>query len=126
MKKMEEMNEKKKEKKREEMKRKKNEQKREKEKHQDGSGGGKKKKERQKEAPMKEPYPSQKHHVLIKLEMARSGQGWRRRKICLTFLSAKIRNRDSSRQTFGVTESRTPIISTNRSLMSIPNMAPVC
>ena len=69
---------------------------------------------------MKKPYPSSKRHVLIKLEMARSGQGWRRLKIRLTLLPAKIRSRDSSRLTFGVTESRTPIISTNRSLMSIP------
>ena len=75
---------------------------------------------------MKKPFPSQKHHVLTKLEMARSGQGWRRLKTCLAFLSAKIRSRGSSRQTFGVTESRTPIIITNRSLTSIPNMAPVC
>ena len=75
---------------------------------------------------MKKPFPSQKHHVLIKLEMAQSGQGWRRLKICLTFLSAKIRSRDSSHLTFGVIEPRTPIISTTCSLMSISNMAPVC
>ena len=35
---------------------------------------------------MNKPFLSQKHHVLIKLEMARSGQGWRRLKICLPFL----------------------------------------
>ena len=75
---------------------------------------------------MKEQFPSQKFHVLMKLKMARSGQGWQKLKIPLTLLSAKIRSRDSSCQTFGVTESRTPIISTNRSLMSISNMAPVC
>ena len=75
---------------------------------------------------MKEPYPSQKHHVLMKLKMARLGQGWRRLKILLTFLSAKIRSRGSSRQTFGVTELESPIISTSRSLISIVNMAPAC
>ena len=75
---------------------------------------------------MKEPYPSQKYHVLMKLRMARSGQGWQRLKILLTFLSAKIRSRSSSRQTFGVTELGSPIISTSRSLMSITNMAPAC
>ena len=75
---------------------------------------------------MKEPYPSSKHHVLIKLEMARSGQGWRRLKIVFTLLSAKIRSRGSSRQTFGVTELGSPIISTSRSLMSITNMTPTC
>uniref|UniRef100_A0A7N2QX32 Uncharacterized protein n=1 Tax=Quercus lobata TaxID=97700 RepID=A0A7N2QX32_QUELO len=73
-----------------------------------------------------EPNPSHKRHVPIKLEMARSGQGWRKLKINLILLSVKIRSRDSSRQTFGVTESRTSIISTNRSPMSIPSMAPVC
>ena len=75
---------------------------------------------------MKEPYPSQKYHVLMKLKMARSGQGWQRLKILLTLLSAKIRSRGSSRQTFGATELGSPIISTSRSLMSIANMAPAC
>ena len=75
---------------------------------------------------MKEPYPSQKYHVLVKLKMARSGQGWQRLKILLTLLSAKIRSRGSSRQTFGATELGSPIISTNRSLTSIANMAPAC
>ena len=75
---------------------------------------------------MKEPYPSQKYHVRMKLKMARSGQGWQRLKILLTLLSAKIRSRGSSRQTFGATELGSPIISTNRSLMSITNMAPAC
>ena len=75
---------------------------------------------------MKEPYPSQKHHILMKLKMARSGQGWRRFKILLTFLSAKIRSRGSSRQTFGATELGSPIISTSRSLMSIANMTLAC
>ena len=75
---------------------------------------------------MKEPYPSQKHHILIKLKMARSGQGWQRLKILLTFLSAKIRSKGSSRQTFGATELGSPIISTSHSLMSIANMAPAC
>ena len=75
---------------------------------------------------MKESYPSQKYHVLMKLKMARSGQGWRRLKILLTFLSAKIRSRSSSRQTFGATELGSPIISTSRSLMSIANMTPAC
>ena len=75
---------------------------------------------------MKEPYPSQKHHILMKLKMARSGQGWRRLKILLTFLSAKIRSRGLSRQTFGATELGSPIISTSRSLTSIANMAPAC
>uniref|UniRef100_A0A7N2LRP7 Non-haem dioxygenase N-terminal domain-containing protein n=1 Tax=Quercus lobata TaxID=97700 RepID=A0A7N2LRP7_QUELO len=73
-----------------------------------------------------EPNPSHKRHVPIKLIMARSGQGWRRLKINLTLLSVKIRSRGLSRPTFGVTESRTPTISTNRSPMSIPSMAPVC
>ena len=75
---------------------------------------------------MKEPYPSQKFHVLVKLKMARLGQGWQRLKILLTLLSAKIRSRGSSRQTFGATELGSPIISTNRSLTSIANMAPAC
>ena len=75
---------------------------------------------------MKEPYPSQKHHILMKLKMARSGQGWRRLKILLTFLSAKIRSRGSSRQTFSATKLGSSIISTSRSLMSIANMAPAC
>ena len=75
---------------------------------------------------MKEPYPSQKYHVLMKLKMARSGQGWQRLKILLTLLSAKIRSRGSSRQTFGAIELGSPIISTSRSLMSIANMAPAC
>ena len=75
---------------------------------------------------MEEPYISQKHHILMRLKMARSGQGWWRLKILLTFLSAKIRNRSLSRQTFGVTELGSPIISTSRSLMSITNMAPAC
>ena len=75
---------------------------------------------------MKEPYPSQKYHVLMKLKMARSGQGWQRLKILLTLLSAKIRSRGSSRQTFSATELGSPIISTSRSLMSIANMAPAC
>ena len=75
---------------------------------------------------MEEPYPSQKYHVLIKLKIARSGQGWQRLKILLTHLSAKIRSRGSSHQTFGATELGSPIISTNRSLMSIANMAPAC
>ena len=75
---------------------------------------------------MKEPYPSQKYHVLMKLKMARSRQGWQRLKMLLTFLSAKIRSRGSSRQTSGATELGSPIISTSRSLMSISNMAPAC
>ena len=75
---------------------------------------------------MKEPYPSQKYHVLMKLKMTRSGQGWRRLKTLLTLLSAKIRSRGSSRQTFGATELRSPIINTSRSLMNIANMAPAC
>ena len=75
---------------------------------------------------MREPYPSQKHHIFTKLKMARSGQGWRKLKILLTLLSAKIRSRGSSRQTFGATELGSPIISTSRSLMSIANMAPAC
>ena len=75
---------------------------------------------------MKEPYPSQEYHVLVKLKMARSGQGWQRLKIPLLLLSAKIRSRGSSRQTFGAIELGSPIISTSRSLMSISNMAPTC
>ena len=75
---------------------------------------------------MKEPFPSQKFHVLMKLKMARSGQGWQRLKILLTLPSAKIRSRGSSRQTFGATELGSPIISTSRSLTSIANMAPAC
>ena len=75
---------------------------------------------------MKRPYPSQKCHVLQKLKMARSGQGWQRLKILLILLSAKIRSRGSSRQTFGATELGSPIISTSRSLMSIANMTPAC
>ena len=75
---------------------------------------------------MKEPYPSQKLHILTKLKMARPGQGWRRLKILFTLLLAKIRSRGSSRQTFGMTELGSPIISTSRSLMSIANMAPAC
>ena len=75
---------------------------------------------------MKEPFPSQKFHVLMKLKMARSGQGWQRLKILLTLPSAKIRNRGSSRQTFGATELGSPIISTSRSLTSIANKALVC
>ena len=77
-------------------------------------------------AGMKGPYPSQKYHVLMKLEMVRSGQGWQRLKILLTLLSVKIRSRGLSRQTFGAAELGSPIISTNRSLMSIANMAPTC
>ena len=75
---------------------------------------------------MKEPYPSQKYHVLMKLKMARLGQGWQRLKILLTLILAKIRSRGSSRQTFGATKLGSPIISTSRSLMSIANMAPAC
>ena len=75
---------------------------------------------------MKEPYPSQKLHILTKLKMAQSGQGWRRLKILFTLFTAKIRSRGSSRQTFGVTELGSPIISTSRSLMSIANMTPAC
>ena len=75
---------------------------------------------------MKGPYPSQKCHVLLKLKMARSGQGWQRLKIFLIFPSAKIRSRGSSRQTLGATELGSPIISTSRSFMSIANMAPAC
>ena len=75
---------------------------------------------------MRGPYLSQKYHVLTKLKMARSGQGWRRLKILLILLSAKIRSRGSSRQTFGATELGSPIISTSRSLMSIANMVPAC
>ena len=77
-------------------------------------------------AGMKGPYPSQKCHVLQKLKMARSGQGWQRLKILLILPSAKIRSRGSSRQTFGSTELGSPIISTSRSLMSIANMALAC
>ena len=75
---------------------------------------------------MKEPHSSSKHHILIKLEMARSGQGWRRLKICPASLSAKIRSRGSSCRILGVTESRTPKIITIRLLTSVPNMAPAC
>ena len=75
---------------------------------------------------MKEPYPSQEYHVLVKLKMARSGQGWQRLKIPLLLLLAKIQSRGSLRQTFGATELGSPIISTSRSLMSITNMAPMC
>ena len=75
---------------------------------------------------MKEPHSSSKHHILIKLEMARSGQGWRRLKICPAPLSAKIRSRGSSYRILGVTESRTPKIITIRLLTSVPNMAPAC
>ena len=75
---------------------------------------------------MKEPYPSQKHHVLTKLKIAWSGQGWWRLKILFTLLSAKIRSRGSLRQTFGATELGSPIISTSRSLISIANMALAC
>ena len=75
---------------------------------------------------MKEPYPSQKYHVRMKLEMARLGQEWRRLKILLILLSAKIRSKGSSRHLFGVTELGSPTISTICSLTSISNMAPVC
>ena len=75
---------------------------------------------------MKEPFPSQKFHILMKLKRARSGQGWQRLKILLTLFSAKIRSRDSSRQAFGATELGSPIISTSRSLISIANMALAC
>ena len=75
---------------------------------------------------MQEQKPSHKRHVPIKLIMARSGQGWRRLKISLALLSVKIRSRDPSRHTFGVVKSRTSIIGTNRSLMSIHSMAPAC
>ena len=75
---------------------------------------------------MKEPFPSRKFRVLMKLKMARSGQGWQRLKILLTLLSAKIRSRGSSRQAFGATELGSPIIRTSRSLTSIANMAPAC
>ena len=74
---------------------------------------------------MKEPLPSSKFHVLMKLKMTRSGQGWQRLKILLTLSSAKIRSRGSSRQTFDATELGSPIISTSRSLTSIANKAPV-
>ena len=75
---------------------------------------------------MNKPFLSQKRHVLTKLVMARLGQGWRRLKICLPILLAKIRSRDSSHPTSGVTESKTSLVISIRSLMSIPNMAPVC
>ena len=72
------------------------------------------------------PYPSQKYHVLMKLKMARSGQGWQRLKILLILPSAQIQSRGSSHQTSGATELGLPIISTSRSLMSIANMVPAC
>ena len=75
---------------------------------------------------MQKPHPSQKRHVPIKLIMARLGLGWRRLKINPILLPVKIRSRGSSRQTFGVTESRTPKIITIRLLTSVPNMAPAC
>ena len=75
---------------------------------------------------MKEPYPSQEYHVLVKLKMARSGQGWQRLKIPLLLLSAKIRSRGSLHQIFGVIELGSPIISTSRSLMRISNVTPAC
>ena len=75
---------------------------------------------------MKRPFPSQKCYVLVKLKMARSGQGWQRLKMFLILPSAKIRNRGSSRQTFGAAKLGSPIISTSRSLMSIANMALAC
>ena len=75
---------------------------------------------------MQKPRSSQKRHVPMKLIMARSGQGWQRLKITLILLLVKIRSRGSSRQTFGVTESRTPKIITIRLLTSVPNMAPAC
>ena len=75
---------------------------------------------------MKRLYPSQKCHVLSRLKMARSGQGWQRLKIPLIPPSVKIRSRGSLRQVFGATELGSPIISTSRSIMSIANMAPTC
>ena len=72
---------------------------------------------------MNESFLSQKHHALIKLEMARSGQGWRRLKICLPILLANIRSRGPSHPTSDVTESKNSLVISIRSLMSIPNMA---
>ena len=75
---------------------------------------------------MKKFSTFQKYLVLAKLEMARSGQRWPRLKICLAYLSAKIRSRKSSRHTSDGAEPRTHSIITTRSLMSISNVVPVC
>ena len=76
------------------------------------------------EVGMKRSHPSQKRSVPPKLKMARSGQGWQRLKTPPILPLAKIRSRDSSRQTFSATELGSPIISTSRSLISMANMAP--
>ena len=84
---------------------------------------------------MKEPHPLQKHWVLSRLRMARSGQGRQRLKTALRFhkvevipppLLAKIRSRCWSRQIFGATAVRFLVVNTIRSIASAANMAPSC
>ena len=84
---------------------------------------------------VKEPHSLQKHQVLPRLKMARSGQGRQRFKTVLHFhevgampplLSVKIRSRCWSRQTFGATAVGFLVVSTIRSLSSAANMTPAC
>ena len=84
---------------------------------------------------MKEPHPLQKHWVLPRLRMARSGQGRQRLKTALRFhkvgaipppLLAKIRSKCWLRQIFGAIAVGFLVVSTIRSIASAANMAPSC
>ena len=80
---------------------------------------------------MKEPHPLQKHWVLPRLRMARSGQGRQRLKTVLRShkvgagplpLSVKIRSRYWSRQIFDATAVGFSVISTIRFIASAANI----
>ena len=84
---------------------------------------------------VKEPHPLQRHQVLPRLKMARSGQGRQKLKTAFHFhkvgampppLSVKIRSRCWSRQIFGVTAAGFLVVSIIRSISSAANMAPLC
>jgi len=76
---------------------------------------------------MKEPHPFQKHWVLPRLRMVRSGQGRQRLKTTFRFhnvgavllpLSAKIRSRCWLRQIFGASAVGFLVVSTIRFIVS--------
>ena len=80
---------------------------------------------------VKEPHPLQRHRILPKLKVVRSGQGRHKLKTILRFykvgvislpLSVKIRSRYWPHQILGVTAIRFPIVSAIRSIASVANM----
>ena len=80
---------------------------------------------------VKEPYSLQRHWILPKLKVARSGRGRHRLKTILCFykvgaisppLSVKIRSRYWSRQIFGAIAVGFPVASTIRSIASAANI----